>query len=135
MSRERGGRERPGLRPLCGRRRRTRGREAGTVTAELALALPAVVLVLAVLLVTASASAAQLACLDGARAGARVAAIGRPDTEVAAAARRVAGGTATVAVRRDPPWVEVHVSAPGPGAWFTGGRLSLSAVATAWVEP
>ncbi|WP_260459391.1 TadE family type IV pilus minor pilin, partial [Actinotalea ferrariae] len=105
------------------------------VTAEVAVALPVVVLVLAVLLVTAAASAAQLRCADGARAGARMAALGEPDAAVVEVATRVAGGAVDVTVSRGDPWVEVVVSADGPGAWFTGGAIGVSARATAWVEP
>lgn len=110
-------------------------RDRGSVTAELAIGMVAVVLVLAVLLVTASAAAARMRCLDAARTGARVAALGEPDAAVTAAARRVAGVGAVVTVTRDPPWVEVRVSASIPGGWFTGGAVGLSASATAWAEP
>lgn len=109
--------------------------DTGAVTAELALALPAVVLVVAVLLVTAAAASAQLRCADGARAGARVAALGQSDAEVAAVVQRVAGSGAVVEVHREPPWVEVIVTADLPGSWFTGGHLQAAAHATAWVEP
>lgn len=112
-----------------------RGDDTGAVTAELALALPAVVLVMAVLLVTAGAATVQLRCAEGARAGARVAALGQSDAEVVAVARRVAGPGAVVDVQREPPWVEVAVSADVPGSWFTGGRLEISASATGWIEP
>lgn len=111
------------------------GDDRGAITAELALALPAVVLVVAVLLVTAAAAATQLRCADAARAGARVAALGQPDAEVAAVARRLAGDRVAVEVVRDPPWVRVTVSASAPGSWFTAGSLGLSASATAWLEP
>jgi hypothetical protein len=105
------------------------------VTAELALGLPAVVLVLAVVLVTVAAGAAQLRCADAARAGARAAAIGEAPAEVRAAAGRVAGEGARVTIRPDGEWVTVEVSTTAPGAWFTGGRLTVRGSATAWVEP
>lgn len=111
------------------------GDDRGAITAELALALPAVVLVVAVLLVTAAAATAQLRCADAARAGARVAALGQSDAEVSAVARQLAGDAATVRVVRDPPWVQVMVSASVPGSWFSAGGLGLSASATAWLEP
>ena len=117
------------------RRRARAGDDTGAVTAELALALPALVLVLAVVLVTAMATSAQLRAADGARAGARLAALGESDAEVVAVARRVAGAGAAVAVRRSPPWVEVTVTGRVTGAWFTGGPLTPSATATSWVEP
>ena len=113
---------------------RAAGRDAGAITAELALALPAVVLVLAVLLVTAAAGAAQLRAADAARTGARLAALGHTDAQVAAAVRQIAGG-AEARVLRNPPWVVVEVVARAPGAWFTAGPLAVSASATAWVEP
>lgn len=110
-------------------------RDRGAVTAEVALALPAVVLVLAVVLVTVAAGAAQLRCADGARAGARAAAIGESPAAVRAAAQRVAGDEAHVLVQPDGRWVTVVVSTAAPGGWFTGGRLTVRGSATAWVEP
>lgn len=110
-----------------------RGR--GSVTAELAVGMVAVVLVLAVLLVTVAAASARMRCLDAARAGARLAALGETDAEVVALAHRLAGPGAGVLVVRAPPWVEVRVSASVPGGWFTGGAVGLSASATAWAEP
>jgi hypothetical protein len=95
----------------------------------------AVVLVLAVLLVTTAAASARMRCQDAARAGARLSAIGQSDAEVAAVSRRVAGGATEVVIVRDPPWVEVRVSASMAGSWFTGGAVGLSASATAWAEP
>lgn len=111
------------------------GHDRGAVTAELALALPALMLVVAVLLLTAGATSAQLRCADAARAGARVAALGQSDGEVAAVARQVAGRDVVVQVVRSPPWVEVTVTADLPGAWFTAGPLGLVGTSTAWVEP
>ncbi|MDT0166898.1 TadE family type IV pilus minor pilin [Actinotalea sp. AC32] len=115
---------------------RLRGRgDLGAVTAETALALPAVVLVLAVVLTTGAAGAARLRCVDGARAGARLAAAGHGDHEVVAAARRVAGDDVAAAVRHEGTWVEVTARCPLPGSWFTGGRLTATGSATAWAEP
>ena len=108
--------------------------DAGTVTAELALGLVAVVLVLAALLMTTSAASARMRCLDAARTAARVAALGMSDAEVAEAARRVVPG-ARVAVVHDPPWLEVTVTTELGGAWFTGGAVTVSGTASAWVEP
>jgi len=114
---------------------RVAARDRGAVTAELAIGLPAVVLVLAVLLITGAAAATQLRCADAARAGARVTALGQGDGQVVEVARRVAGGAVTVTVQRAAPWVEVVVSSPSAGGWFTGGRLTITASATAWSEP
>lgn len=109
--------------------------DRGAITAELALALPAVVLVLAVLLVTVGATTTTLRCADAARAAARVAALGWTPEEVVAVAERIAGDGAAVSVVTEEPWVEVSVSAPAPGGWFSAGTLGLSASASAWVEP
>lgn len=116
-------------------RNRAPAADRGAVTVELALALPAVVLVLAVMLATVGLGAAQLRCIDAARAGARVAALGPGDAEVVAAAREVAGPAAEVVVDRSPPWVRVSVRMLGPGGPVTGGAPVLSATATAWLEP
>ena len=113
----------------------SQARDRGAVTVELALALPAVVLVVAVLLVTAAATAVQLRCADGARAGARIAALGQSDAEVADVVRRIAGGASQVEVVRDRPWVEVRVSAAVPASWLTTDDLGLTARSTAWQEP
>lgn len=114
---------------------RAPARDRGAVTVELALALPAVVLVLAVMLATVGLGAAQLRLVDSARAGARVAALALPDSEVVATAREVAGAGAEVTVERAPPWVRVTVRDLGPGGPVTGGAPLLSATATAWLEP
>ncbi len=111
-----------------------RGGDDGTVTAELALGLVAVVLVLAALLVTTAAASTRMRCLDAARSAARVAALGVSETEVVGAAHRVVPGS-RVAVTRDPPWLEVTVTTAVGGAWFTGGAVTVSGSATAWVEP
>lgn len=108
--------------------------DQGSVTAELALGMVAVVLVLAALLVTTAAAAARMRCLDAARTGARVAALRVDETEVVAAAHRVAPG-ARVTVTHDPPWVEVSVTSAVGGAWFTGGAITVEGTAVAWVEP
>jgi hypothetical protein len=105
------------------------------VTAEFAMALPAVVLVVAVLVLTLAAGSAQLRCAEAARTAARVAALGETDSEVASAARRVAGDGASVHVARSVPWVEVQVSSGVAGTWLTAGPLLARATSTAWVEP
>lgn len=108
--------------------------DRGSVTAELALGMVAVVLVLAALLVTTSAVATRMRCLDAARSAARVAALRVEEAQVVAAAHRVAPG-ARVVVAHDQPWVEVTVSSAVGGSWFTGGALTVSGSAVAWVEP
>lgn len=104
------------------------------MTAELAVALPGVVLVLAVLLLVGSAGLVQLRCADGARAGARQAAIGVPDAQVVAVARRVAGDQVAVAIERDGQWATVRVDGAVADGWL-GPGLAVAASATAWVEP
>jgi hypothetical protein len=106
--------------------------DRGSVTAELAVGLPAVVLVLVMVLVVASTAIGQTRCTDGARAGARAAALGDDDVSVAAVARRVAGAGARVDVARDDGWVTVHVEAAvGFGGRFGPMRVQADAVGRA----
>lgn len=115
------------------RGRTARAGDRGAVTAELAVGMVAVAAVLVALLATGAAAAARLTCLDAARTGARLAALGEPDGDVVAAARHVLGERGgDVRVRRDGTWVTVAVTTPFTG-W--GGGLRASADATAWVEP
>ncbi len=100
------------------------------VTAELALSLSAVVLVLALLLAVAAAGLTQLRVADGARAGARQAALGSGD--VVGAATRVAG-PASVGVERG-ELVCVTVSRPVRGP-LGGLGWRASARACAYAEP
>jgi hypothetical protein len=108
--------------------------DQGSVTAELAVGLPAVVLVLAMVLVVASTAIAQTRCSDGARAGARAAALGEDDAAVAAVARRVAGDGAQVDVERDDGWVSVRVDA-AVGLGGRRGPMRVEADAVARAEP
>jgi hypothetical protein len=85
--------------------------ERGSVTAEIAVALPALVLVITVALWGVSAAAAQVACVDAARAGARAAARGEPMPAVQAAVLRGAPAGARVTARRDSDLTEVEVVA------------------------
>ncbi|HEY7487694.1 MAG TPA: TadE family type IV pilus minor pilin [Streptosporangiaceae bacterium] len=85
--------------------------ERGSVTAEIAVALPALVLVIVVALWGVSAAAAQVACVDAARAGARAAARGEPVPAVQAATVRAAPPGAKVTTRRDGDRTEVEVIA------------------------
>jgi len=109
------------------------GRDRGSVTAELAVGLPAVVVLLVAVLTVAAAGIAQLRCADGARAGARAAALGSQDAAVDA--RRVAGDGARVAIATAGGWVTVTVSADVAGLPFGGGALRASASSVARVEP
>lgn len=75
------------------------------------MAFPALIVVLAAALWGVSAAAAQVACVDAARAGARAAARGEPPAEVRAAVLRAAPPEAQVTVSRDPRTVRVVVRA------------------------
>ena len=110
-------------------------RDRGSVTAELAVGLPAVVLLLVALLTVASAAIAQTRCTDAARAGARAAALGEPDGEVATTARRLAGADAAISVSRAAEWVTVEVSSPVASTSWVGSLLRARATAVARVEP
>lgn len=105
------------------------------MTAEFAVLLPVVSLLVGVVVALTAAAGTQLRCADAARAGARAAALGGDDAEVAAVARRVAGARVQVAVGRDEDWVEVVVEGTvGPTLPLVGG-LVVHAGATARVEP
>ena len=110
-------------------------RDRGSVTAELAVGLPAVVLLLAFLLTLASAAITQTRCADGARAGARAAALGEDDAAVTATARRVAGAGAEVTLAHSDGWVSVHVSAAVAAGPWRDIPLQARADAVARVEP
>ncbi|HEX6471444.1 MAG TPA: TadE family type IV pilus minor pilin [Streptosporangiaceae bacterium] len=79
------------------------------MTAEIAVALPALVLVIAVALWGVSVAAAQVACVDAARAGARAAARGEPLPAVRSVVARAAPAGARVTVRRDGELTKVSV--------------------------
>jgi hypothetical protein len=106
----------------------------GSVTAELALALPVVVLALSVLIGVGRVVAAELQCIDAARAGARWAARGESGGAIAEVARQFGPQGAQVVVSGGGRTVEVVVSAtvrlPGTG-WPT---LRVSGHAVGEVE-
>lgn len=106
------------------------GGERGAVTAELAVGLVTVVALLGLVLGLVAAGVAQVRCVDAARAGARVAALGQDDAAVATVATRSAGPSAEVSVERSAGWVDVTVRLP-----VLGGRVlgDLAAGATAGV--
>lgn len=85
--------------------------ERGSVTAETAVAFPAIVVVLVVALWGVSAAAAQVACVDAARAGARAAARGEPPEAVRSAVLRAAPPGASVSLHRDSLTTRVVVRA------------------------
>ncbi|WP_449385813.1 TadE family type IV pilus minor pilin [Cellulomonas soli] len=107
--------------------------DRGSVTAELAVALPAVMVLLLAVLGVVQAVSVRWECADGARAGARAAALGESDPDVAATARRAAGGPARVTVARDGQWVTVTVGRGVTGwDWLP---LDVQARSVARAEP
>lgn len=105
------------------------GRDRGFVTAEAAVVLPALVLFAMGLVWALLAAAAQIQCVDAARAGARAAARQDPQDTVVAMARRLAPEDASVTVGREGELVRVRVVARAPGPFtFT---VSDEAVALA----
>ena len=114
----------------------TRQRQRGSITAETAVTLPTLVIVLAVALWGVSTAAAQVACLDAARAGARAAARGEPQTQVRAAVLRAVPPHARVTINRNPNTTRVVVKAesasPLKGLF---PALKLEAQAIAATEP
>ncbi|WP_418958324.1 TadE family type IV pilus minor pilin [Streptomyces tritici] len=109
-----------------------RSSDRGSVTAEAATALPALVAFAAALLWALGAAAAQIQCVDAARAGARAAARSEPVAAAEAVARQAAPeGAAVSVIRAGELWrVTVRAPAPGPG----GLGLTLSAEAAALAE-
>jgi TadE-like protein len=137
---------RPGTWPTPRWRRTTRRRaresrwlpkgQRGSITVETAVALPALVVVLATALWGVSAAAAQVACVDAARAGARAAARGEPPPEVRAEVLRAAPSNANVSLTRDPVTTRVMVQAEArPLLKGLFPPLKLRAQAIAATEP
>lgn len=106
--------------------------DRGFVTVETAMALPVLALFTVTLLWGLAAAAAQIRCVDAARAGARVAARAEPVASAEAAARASAPEGARVSVTRSGElWrVTVEAAAPGP----RGMGLTLRADAAALAE-
>ena len=92
-------------------RRRTRGGSRGSVTAETAVLLPVLLIVLAAAIGVLACVAAQLRCVDAARAAARVAARGDVPALVQETGQRLAPPGARVVVGAADDSVEVVVSA------------------------
>jgi TadE-like protein len=92
--------------------------DGGYVTAETAVVLPILVLFTGMLMWGVLAAAAQIRCVDAARAGARAAARSEPLSAVLRAARESAPRGARVRSSRAGDLVRVEVSADalGPGA-------------------
>lgn len=85
--------------------------ERGSVTAETAVLLPVLLVVLAAAVGVLACVAAQLECIDAARAAARAAARGDRPADVRLAGERLAPTDARVHVSADDETVEVVVSA------------------------
>ncbi|MCY0933194.1 TadE family type IV pilus minor pilin [Streptomyces sp. H34-S4] len=105
--------------------------DRGYVTAEAALVIPALVLFAALLVWALMAAAAQIRCVDAARAGARAAARSEPAGAVVAAAEAAAPPGARVELSRTGDLWRVRVSAPGPGPAALPVRLTALAAALA----
>nr|WP_319020228.1 TadE family type IV pilus minor pilin [Streptomyces peucetius] len=96
------------------------------------MAVPALVVFAMALVWALTAAAAQIQCVDAARAGARAAARSEPRAAALAAARSAAPkGSAVTLTRSGDLWrVRVESDTPGPGAL----ALTLSAEAVASAE-
>ncbi|MEU9255598.1 TadE family type IV pilus minor pilin [Streptomyces sp. NPDC048270] len=105
--------------------------DRGFVTAEAALVIPALVLFAALLVWSLMAAAAQIRCVDAARAGARAAARSEPAEVAVAAARAAAPAGARVELEREGDLWRVRVAAPAPGPRGLPVRLGAQAVALA----
>ncbi|MFI1649189.1 TadE family type IV pilus minor pilin [Streptomyces avidinii] len=105
--------------------------DRGYVTAEAALVIPALVLFAALLVWALMAAAAQIRCVDAARAGARAAARSEPVEVAEAAARAAAPEGARVELARVGDVWRIRVVAPAPGPGGLPVRLGAQAVALA----
>ncbi|MFD8632259.1 MULTISPECIES: TadE family type IV pilus minor pilin [unclassified Streptomyces] len=105
--------------------------DRGYVTAEAALVIPALVLFAALLVWALMAAAAQIRCVDAARAGARAAARSEPADVAVAAARAAAPEGARVGLERVGDLWQVRVEARAPGPGYLPVRLGAQAVALA----
>ncbi|MFI6085394.1 TadE family type IV pilus minor pilin [Streptomyces sp. NPDC051217] len=105
--------------------------DRGSVTAEAAVAVPALVVFVAALLWALTAAAAQIQCVDAARAGARAAARSEPRAAAVEAARSAAPEGAQVTLGRSDDLWRVRVEAPTPGPHGIALTLAAEAVAPA----
>jgi Flp pilus assembly protein TadG len=116
-------------------RRHLRGRDEGSVTAELALTLPTLAIVLVIGIWLQSAVALRAQCLDAARAGARAAARGDADStirsQLATTLPRGAAVAITHAGRQVTVSVETQVTVPGGiGSLVSSPRVAATATGT-----
>ncbi|MBT2524968.1 pilus assembly protein [Streptomyces sp. ISL-99] len=105
--------------------------DQGYVTAEAAVVVPALVLFAMTLVWALMATAAQIQCVDAARAGARAAARQEPEGTSVAAARQAAPRGARVTIGREGDLVRVTVEAPTPGIGSLALTIRAEAVALA----
>ncbi|MEU7133096.1 TadE family type IV pilus minor pilin [Streptomyces sp. NPDC046261] len=105
--------------------------DSGYVTAEAAVVLPTLMFCTMALLWALMAAAAQIQCVDAARAGARAAARSDPPAVAVAAARSAAPRGAEVGLAREGDLVRVRVEARSAGPGPLAVRLSGEAVALA----
>ncbi|MCX4748128.1 pilus assembly protein [Kitasatospora sp. NBC_01287] len=106
-------------------------RDAGYVTAETAVVLPTFLLLTTVLIWGVLTAAAQLRCIDAARAGARSAARGDGDAVARAQAVAPRGATVEVAENADTVQVLVEAECLGPGRLAAALSMKVSARAEA----
>lgn len=112
-------------------RARGPGSDRGSVTVEAAVVLPVLALFAMALLWALAASAAQIRCVDAARAGARAAARAESPDAVTAVARAAAPEGARVTVARQGELWRVTVEAAAPGPAGLGVTLRAGAAALA----
>lgn len=105
--------------------------DRGFATVEAAIVLPVLALFTVTLLWALAASAAQIRCVDAARAGARAAARSEPVAAAEAAARTTAPEGARVSVTRSGELWRVTVEAVAPGPRGLGLTLRADAAALA----
>ncbi|MFD5749079.1 TadE family type IV pilus minor pilin [Streptomyces sp. NPDC127033] len=101
------------------------------MTAEAAVTVPALVVFTLSLVWGLTAAAAQIQCVDAARAGARAAARSEPRATALAAARSAAPEGARVTLGRTGDVWRVRVEAPAPGPGSLALMLASEAVAPA----
>ncbi|MEU7037235.1 TadE family type IV pilus minor pilin [Streptomyces sp. NPDC046237] len=108
-----------------------RSDDRGAVTVEAAMVLPALVVFTMALVWALGAAAAQIQCVDAARAGARAVARSEPVSGAEAAARAAAPEGSRVFVTRSGELWRVTVEAPAPGPGGMGLTLRAGAAALA----
>ncbi|MFF6954871.1 TadE family type IV pilus minor pilin [Streptomyces sp. NPDC008317] len=99
---------------MCRSERGRPPRDQGYVTAEAAMVIPMLVALTAALIWGLMAAAAQVRCVDAARAGARAAARSEAPGEVLRVAREAAPSGARVGVERSGDLIRVRVTVPAP---------------------